>query len=122
MSTEEEILDYRKKPNKGLKLTPFYGVAFVLFVYWYGAGFMHWPFTWEALLLGMILLFVAAFIRFRRVEEKSITDYAYLVGRLSLIIGVFLHLSNWSYSQYFMWGAFAFFAIGLFNLTILNRS
>lgn len=122
MSSEEEILDYRNNPEKGIPLTPFYGVAFLLFIYWFGAGYFQLPFTWYALLLGMVLLFIAAVIRFRRVVNKTYTDYAYLVGRSSLIVGVFLHLSGWPYSQWFMWGAFAFFGAGLLNLILTNRS
>jgi len=113
MSTEEDILDYKKKRESGFKVFPIYGLAFLLFLYWFAADYLFWPLGNTALAVGMVLLLVAAIVRFKRVKAKTFTDYAYLAGRLTLIAGVYLHVTGWPDAGYFLWFAFAFFGSGL---------
>jgi FtsH-binding integral membrane protein len=116
MSEEDEILDLRKKPNQGLNVYLVYGIALLLFIYWFLSDYLYWPFGQPALLLGMILLFIAAFIRLRRSEEKRFTAYAYFLGRVILIVGVFLHVIGYPQAEYLLWTSFIFFGAGLSGL------
>jgi hypothetical protein len=122
MSTEEEILDFKRKRKTGIKVFPIYGAAFMLFLYWFAADLLHWPGGFIALIAGMILLLLAAVIRFRRVKSKTFTDYAYLAGRITLIVGVTLHVSGWPRSDYFLWAAFACFGSGLLAMYFKRSS
>lgn len=120
MSEEDEILDLKKKPNQGLNIYLVYGAALILFIYWFISGYLFWPFGQPALLLGMILLLIAAVLRLGRAEERRFTAYAYFGGRIILIAGVYLHIVGYPWAQYFLWTSFAFFGAGLAGLYFDN--
>jgi hypothetical protein len=122
MSEEEEILDYKAKPVKKLNVYWIYGIALALFVYWFVAGLLFWPFVQPALFLGMVLLVIAAIVRLNRSEENKPTAYAYFVGRIMLIAGVYLHVIGYPQSQYFMWVSFVFFAAGIASLYLRRKT
>ncbi len=121
MSEEDEILDLRKNPNPGLNVYLIYGAALILFIYWFISDYFFWPFGDPALLIGMILLLIAAVIRLRSAEEKRLTAYAYFAGRVILIAGVFLHIVGYPQAEYFLWTSFVFFGAGLLGLYVGNR-
>ncbi len=121
MSEEDEILDLRKNPNPGLNVYLIYGAALILFIYWFISDYLFWPFGEPALLIGMILLLIAAVIRLRSAEEKRLTAYAYFAGRVILIAGVLLHIVGYPQAEYFLWTSFVFFGAGLLGLYVGNR-
>ena len=122
MSEEDEILDLKKKPNQGLNVYLVYGIALILFIYWFVSAYLFWPFGQPALLLGMILLLIAAVLRLRKAEEKWFTAYAYFAGRVILIAGVFLHIVGYPQAQYLLWTSFVFFGAGLVGLYVGKRN
>ncbi|MCZ4410386.1 hypothetical protein O3Q51_16340 [Cryomorphaceae bacterium 1068] len=122
MSEEDEILDLKRKPRQGLNVYLVYGASLVFFIYWFLSDYLRWPFGEPALLCGMILLLIAAVIRLRRSEEKRLTAYAYFVGRVILIVGVFLHIVGYPKAEYFLWTSFVLFGVGLLGLYVGNRN
>ena len=122
MSEEEEILDLTRKPNQQNSLFWLYGVALMLFVYWFLSQSLFLPFGELALFCGMVILIIVAVIRLSRSEYNKRTSYFYFVGRIILIAGVFLHIQGYPQARYFLWASFAFFGMGLFILYFLKRS
>ncbi|MGB6036458.1 MAG: hypothetical protein WBG42_09320 [Cryomorphaceae bacterium] len=122
MSEEDEILDLKRKPRQGLNVYLVYGAALLFFFYWFLSDYFFWPFGEPALLVGMILLLIAAVIRLRRSDEKRFTAYAYFIGRVILIAGVFLHIIGYPQAEYLLWTSFLFFGIGLAGLYFGNRN
>lgn len=122
MSEEDEILDLKRKPRPGLNVYLVYGAALLFFIYWFLSDYLFWPFGEPALLGGMILLLIAAVIRLRRSHEKRFTAYAYFIGRVILIAGVFLHIVGYPQAEYLLWTSFLFFGIGLAGLYFGNRN
>jgi|GEM_PF-2350417 len=122
MSEEDEILDLKRKPRQGLNVYLIYAAALLFFIYWFLSDYLFWPFGEPALLCGMILLLIAAVIRLRRSDEKRFTAYAYFIGRVILIAGVFLHIVGYPQAEYLLWTSFLFFGIGLAGLYFGNRN
>lgn len=121
MSEEDEILDLKTKSKPLLNLYLVYGAALLFFIYWFLADYLFWPFGWQALLVGMILLLIAAAIRLRRSEEKRWSAYAYFIGRAVLIAGVFLHIVGFPQAFYLLWTSFLFFGVGLLGLYVRKK-
>src|SRR5690554_1204484 len=64
-SENDEILDYKPKTDKHSRLVKvLYGLSFVFFAYWYVSDLIHWPYTGEALLLGLAILLAIILIKF----------------------------------------------------------
>jgi hypothetical protein len=119
---EDEILDLKKKPSRGLNLYWVYGGALILFLYWFASDYLLWPLGQQALFVGMLLLLIAAAIRLKRSKENKVTAYAYFGGRVVLIAGVFLHIRGYPQSVYLLWLSFFFFGIGLLGLYIGSKT
>lgn len=113
----EEILDYKKSKNKSSKvLKAVFILAMILFVYWFGAGYLGWPYGGLALFTGLAMLSLVTIIRFFLQRRRKLFSWFYFLGKLTLIAAIFLSLMHYSFANYFIWGAFVFFAAGVATL------
>jgi len=122
MLEEDEILDFTKTQDKGLNVLWLYAISLSLFMYWFVADYLLWPFGDIVLFFGMAILLIAAIIRLRKSRDNKWTSYAYFMGRIVLILGVLLHVLGYPQARYLLWISFAFFGIGLITLFYNKRS
>jgi hypothetical protein len=113
----DQILDYSRK-QKGYSrfFNVLYGIALLLFAYWFIADFRAWPFESIALLTGLSLLFVVTVVRFFGQKERKLFQYFYLAGKLVLMAAIYIHLIGLD-TNYFIWIAAGCFGGGLLLLT-----
>ncbi|HKL03191.1 MAG TPA: hypothetical protein VJ911_05925 [Cryomorphaceae bacterium] len=114
----EEILDYdRSRKARGRTNGALYIAAVVLFIYWFIAGIFHWPFAVFSLLTGLFLLALVSLLKFVRNRKTGLYQLFYFVGKVSLLVAIFLNFSHFPYAQLAMWMAFAAFGGGIILLS-----
>lgn len=114
----EEILDYRERRKTRRRVYGLvYIAAVVLFAYWFIAEIAHWPYAGHALLTGLFLLALVSLFKFIRDRKTGLYQLFYFVGKLSLLVAIFLNFSHFPYAEVAMWIAFAGFATGILLLS-----
>jgi hypothetical protein len=122
MDTEEEILDYKRQKKRRPSWTYFlYGLTLLLFLYWFISGYLAWPYGSRALELGLAFLAWAAVRRFLSNPDKGFYAFAYLGGRLCLILGIYFYLRHFPFATILLWTSFGMFAAGLITLQFRGR-
>jgi len=120
MSEEkEDILDYNPKSNRNVRLVNIlYGISFLLFAYWYIAEIKHWPYIGIALFLGLFILLAIILIRFISKPTRAPFEYAYFLGKLTLIGAVYISFMNLPYAYQIIFTSFGFFLLGMILLSV----
>lgn len=122
-SENDEILDYKPKTDKHSRLVKvLYGLSFVFFAYWYVSDLIHWPYTGEALLLGLAILLAIILIKFVSKNRRALFEYAYFFGKVVLIAAVFFNFMSLPYARYFIFTSFGFFLLGLILLNLRSNN
>lgn len=121
MEEYDDVLDKEDKPGRVNYINWMFGIAIVLFVYWYVGGFMQWPYPGLGLLAGLVILLVVMVARFIETSSKKLHNYLYFAGKISLIGAIYLYLMHGPHAMWFVWGAFGFFAGGILALSFQSR-
>lgn len=118
----DEILDLPKQQQGEAWTTWLFAGAILLFAYWYVAPFVDLPLAQTAVFFGLVLLLVVMVKRFWSSPKTGLYPYFYFFGKLSLLVGVYLHIAKLPFATFIFWISFAFFGLGLAMLLFKKKS
>lgn len=112
---DDDILDYaEKKPRRSPVVIVLFTLAIALFAYWFMADFFRWNYSGWALLMGLVSLLLIILIRFRNDKQRNLYAYFYLLGKISLLIAIYMNFLNIGRGFIPIYIAFGCFATGVY--------
>lgn len=110
----DEILDYKDDPSPKFGLINIlFTIAIISLAYWFVADEMGWAFSSLALLAGLLILAVIIIIRFILKSKHAPYEIVYLIGKLVLIVGIFISFMDFPYRNYYIIAAAVLFLLGM---------